>query len=309
VYTGSPYPDWAAGPFTRVPQNPLLTPQGTGFEQDDVYNPGVLYRNGMTQMLYRGQNNTTGLSEIGYAYSTDGISFTRYPGNPVIVPVGAGEIYGVQDPRLYELNGTYYTFFTGARAGGPDLHEATSTDLIHWNDLGPLFLLRKNGAVLTDPSGTPVKINGQYVMYYGEHDEGAWIAYSTDMIHWTNPTAVNMNFPASYSPWEVCVVVTNYQTLQAGPINNNVLMFVAGTLMAQGRWYYAISEVEFSGTNLTQQLAQLPFAVIAPTAPYELTGQTNNTVYMNTIGFHNGNWYLYYGAADHVTALATAPLR
>jgi predicted GH43/DUF377 family glycosyl hydrolase len=111
------------------------------------------------------------------------------------------------------------------------------------------------------------------------------------------------------------VVVTNYQTTQAGPVNPNVLMFVAGTLMAQGRWYYAISEVEFSGTNLTQQLAQLPFAVIQPTAatPYEWEGppslQTAQTVYMNTIGFHNGSWYMYYGAGDTFVGLATAPLR
>src|ERR1700744_949887 len=30
---------------------------------------------------------------------------------------------------------------------------------------------------------------------------------------------------------------------------------------------------------------------------------------MNSILFHNGQWYMYYGAADTVIGLATAPLR
>ncbi len=42
---------------------------------------------------------------------------------------------GVEDPRLYELNGTYYSFFTGVHGpcgNGFDINEATSTD---WNPL------------------------------------------------------------------------------------------------------------------------------------------------------------------------------
>jgi hypothetical protein len=53
-------PSWAIGPFTRYdsPQNtpyqgnPVLTPQGTGWEGRAAYNPGVVYNDGKFQMLY-----------------------------------------------------------------------------------------------------------------------------------------------------------------------------------------------------------------------------------------------------------------
>lgn len=73
-------------------------------------------------------------------------------------------------------------------------------------------------------------------------------------------------------------------------------MFVAGTLMAQGGWKYGTNEVEFSGTDPTQEFDQLTDAALSPSAPYELDGQTKNTVFMDSVTFHDGQWCMYYGA-------------
>jgi predicted GH43/DUF377 family glycosyl hydrolase len=139
----------------------------------------VEYRNGQFKMLYRGQD-ASGLSQTGYASSTDGLSFTRYAGNPVIKnDVPNYDTGNVQDPRFYELNGTYYSFFTG-QYGYINLMEATSSDGIHWNTAVPIVRGNKNAAVLTDPNDTPVLRNTQYgpryVMYYGQHGDGSYIA-------------------------------------------------------------------------------------------------------------------------------------
>ncbi len=107
----------------------------------------------------------------------------------------------------------------------------------------------------------------------------------------------------------MCVAVTDYQTTARGPVQHNIDLFVAGQLMGQGRWFYAISEVEMSGTHPLQELAQLSGAVLAPQAPYEIYGYTPHTVFMNTILFHANRWWMYYGAGDSVVALANAPLR
>ena len=80
--TAPDLPSWAIGPFARSSSNPLLTPEGTGFESKNVYNPGVVIRNGIYYMLYRAQD-THNYSSIGEAQSTDGIHFTRNP-TPVI---------------------------------------------------------------------------------------------------------------------------------------------------------------------------------------------------------------------------------
>jgi predicted GH43/DUF377 family glycosyl hydrolase len=319
-------PDWAIGPFTRYGSqpgsaqggNPVLMPQGTGFEAADTFNPGVVYRDGKFQMLYRAQASD-GISTVGYAYSTDGHQFTRYPGNPVIAQDGTPtESSGIDDPRLYELNGTYYTFVSGynfAVTPPQTIVEYTSTDLVNWHEVGAVVHTNYDPAVVTNGNDTPVMLSTpygpRYVMYYGDSDpaKGRFIAYSTNMTTWTNNTPLDMDFPANYDPWEICVTVTDYQTIKNGPVNHNILMFVAGTMMAQGRWYYAISEVEFSGSNLGQQLDQLTFPILQPTTSYELLGQTERTMFMNTIMFHNGQWWMYYGAGDTVVALANAPLR
>jgi predicted GH43/DUF377 family glycosyl hydrolase len=315
----SPVANYPHRPFTRQPQpnpSPVLTPQGTGWESKDVLNPGVVYRNGAFQMLYRADGG--GPDQIGHATSTDGVHFTRDAANPVIqdnvLPYASG---GVTDPRLYELNGTYYSFvaaYNWALSPPQTIMETTSTDLVHWSTAVPIVHTNYDPAVVTDGNDTPVLMNTQYgpryVMYYGDGDpaKGRFVAYSTDMKTWTN-TPFDMHFPANYNPWEICVTVTNYQTVAGGPVNHNIVMFVAGTLMAHGRWYYGLSEVEFSSSNLTQQLGQLTEPILSPSTPYEINGRTPHTAFMNSILFHNGQWYMHYGAADTVIALATAPLR
>ena len=309
-YTSANLPNWAIGPFTRYSGNPILSPQGSGFEAADVFNPGVVNRNGTWQMLYRAQNTDGGPSQIGYASSTDGYHFTRYAGNPVIPDNYSNESAGVEDPRLYTLNGTYYSFFTAYNGNTTDINEATSPDGIHWTQLGPVEFQTKDAAVVTDPNDVPVQIDGKYVMYYGQSSgTGTFIAYSTDFIHWTTGTSVSLGYPSVFYPFEICVAVTDYQTISGGPTNNNIDLFAAGTLNGEGAWFYAISEVEFSGTNPSQVLHQLSDAVLSPAEPYELNGQTPKTVWMNSISFYNGQWWMYYGGGDRVTGLATAPLR
>jgi predicted GH43/DUF377 family glycosyl hydrolase len=318
--TGSPVlPSWAIGPFTRYSDpgsspyqgNPIMMPSGSGWESSYVFNPGVVYRDGKFDMLYRGQSGSG--SQIGLATSTDGHHFTQYPGNPVITgDDAAGSEPGAEDPRLYELDGVYYTFFTGfsdTSGYNDNIAEAYSTDLIHWTQLGVVEPQDQDAAVVTNPDDQPVKIDGRYVMYYGRNGRTTGVAYSTDMKTWTDSTPVNLNLPASYAPDEMCVAVTDYQTVEGGPPNQDILLFVAGNLMSQGRWYYGLSEEEFSRSDMTSAQDQLTIPIMQPQASYETIGQTHPTIFMNTIMFHNGQWWLYYGAGDNVIALANAPLR
>lgn len=331
-YTAANLPGWAIGPFTPAAASPVLSPGGSGYEAAALYNPGVLYRAGKYQMLFRAQATPGGPSQIGYASSSDGIHFTQDTAdNPVISfgLAGQQDACGLEDPRLYELGGTYYSFFTsvhpkadGSCYGSYDISESTSTDAVHWSVprvVEPNAGSNKDAAVVTSPDDTPVKINGQYVMYFGQGGTGADIAYSGDMLTWhargstTAGTAdtISLHYPSGMQPYEVCVAVTGYQTVAGGPVNHNIVLFTAGTLMADSRWFYAVSEEEFSRQQPTQLLHQLSDAVLTPTpdVPYEWNGQTPKTVWTNSIGFHDGTWRMYFGGGDTVTGLATAPLR
>jgi predicted GH43/DUF377 family glycosyl hydrolase len=310
--TASALPSWAIGPFSRYPGNPILTPpvvptSSTQWEWPETLNPGVVVVDGVFHMLYRGAASGN-YSSIGAATSTGGHHFTQAPSNPVIGMTLPSETHGVEDPRLYYLDGEYYAFFTGYNGTTTDINEAVSPNAINWQQLGPVIDGTKNAAVIADPQGTPVKIGGEYLMYYGQTG-ATYLAKSPDLQHWTTVGAVDVNFPASYDPYEFCVAVTGYRTAADGPVNNDIDLFVAGELMGQGRWYYAISEIEFSRADLLSDVAQLHIPILFPQTPYEIYGFTPHTVFMNDIVFYRNRWWMYYGAGDSVIALANAPLR
>jgi beta-1,4-mannooligosaccharide phosphorylase len=194
VFTVEPskqWPSWAIGPFIKYGGNPILRPEGAGWEGWNAYNPGVLFDDGWFRMLYRGQERISvgsgqrTLSRIGYAESLDGVTFLRNS-VPVIDATEQFESrYGCEDARLVKYHGVYYAFYTGnlnVHSSKICLCEATSTDCIHWKKLGIIETGTKNGAIVRDPVGRPVRINDRFVMYTGDSSLG--VCYSDDLIHW-----------------------------------------------------------------------------------------------------------------------------
>jgi predicted GH43/DUF377 family glycosyl hydrolase len=306
-------PGWAIGPFHRYAGNPLLTPpvvpnDSNNWAWPERFNPSVVVVNGVFHMLYRGAASGN-YSSIGAAHSRDGIHFTEAKNNPVIRRSLSSEKHGVEDPRLYYHDGTYYAFFTGYDGTNIGINEATSTDAVHWKQLGRKIPDTKNAAVVADPRGRPVKVGGKYLMYYGQSGNGTHIARSTDLVHWTTTGTVHTGFPKSYDPFEFCVAVTNYRTMTGSGVRPGIVLFVAGELMGHGRWYYAISEIHFVRSNLTKPDHRLDRPVLSPHAKYEIYGYTPRTVFMENIIFQGGKWLMYYGAGDSDIALATSRLR
>jgi beta-1,2-mannosidase len=313
VFTVEPstqWPAWAIGPFVKYGGNPVLRPADAAWESWNVYNPGVIFDDGRFRMLYRGQENIPDgihnrtLSRIGYAESPDGVTFHCEP-LPVIDAAEPFESrYGCEDARLVKYRGTYYAFYTGnlsENSGKICLCEATSGDCIHWKKLGIVETGTKNGAIVRDPAGTPVKINSKFVMYTGDSSLG--VCYSDDLIHWGPITWVGPMFPKGWvAPYEPCVAVTDYSRRQP----DNIVLFIAGTLNGKGKWFYAVSEMLFSKSNVTVKLAQLDDCVMKPTESYE-SGTFPNCIWMNSILLHNGQWWMHYGAGDRNIGLATAP--
>ena len=253
-------------------------------------------------MLYRAQAQAV-TSRIGYAESPDEVTFTRRP-VPVIDATEVFEQrYGCEDPRFFKYRGTYYTFYTGNHGEHVALCEATSPDGTHWKKLGVIEDGTKNAAVVCDPNGTPVKINGKFVMYTG--DTQFHLCYSDDMVHWGPMTPINIPVPATWKQsFEVCVAVADYDP--AHP--DNIVVFIGGPLNGQGKWYYALSETLFSKKDLATEVAVLPDCIMKPREVYD-SGTFTNSDWMNCIIQHDGQWLLYYSAGDRNVVLATAPVK
>src|SRR5437867_847229 len=173
---------------------PILSPQGEGWESAGTFNPAIIIHQGKFVMLYRAQDKN-GTSRLGYAESRDGIHFTRRS-EPVLFPEADYEKDGgVEDPRLVKIGETYYLTYTGYNKKDAQLCLATSQDLIHW-ERKCVILPADNGHwnVGWTKSGAivPEKIDGKYWMYFlgtsADKTDQMGLAYSTDLIHWTEAT-------------------------------------------------------------------------------------------------------------------------
>jgi predicted GH43/DUF377 family glycosyl hydrolase len=296
------WPSWAIGPFVRYGKNPLLFPQGTDWESRNVYNPGVLFDEGRFRMLYRAQGKPV-TSREGYAECLDGVSFARDPAPLIDATEPFEQKYGCEDARFFKYEETYYAFYTGNSGTHMAQCEATSPDGRHWKKLGPIAVKTKNAAVVCDPNGAPVKINGKFVMYIGNNHFN--VCYSDDLIHWGPLTRIDMKLPAGWvTPYEPCFAIANHSATRP----DDVVLFIAGTLNGKGKWFYAISEVLFSKKDLTTKVGQLDDCIMKATEPYE-SGEFEKCLWMNCIIQYNRQWMMYYGAGDRNVGLATAPVK
>lgn len=190
--------------FTRSQFNPILTPNPANeWENWKLYNPGAIYHNGAFHLFYRalGRSRDWG-SSIGYAWSEDGENFTRQP-EPLLQKEGEREARGLEDPRITQVDDTFYMAYAAFDGQTPRLSIATSQDLKNWTKHGPAltdwsFAQAHGVYTFFGPNGPEEKpkntewskagaifsekINSQYLMLFGEHR--VWFAQSSNGLSW-----------------------------------------------------------------------------------------------------------------------------
>jgi hypothetical protein len=168
--------------FAPAPENPVFTAGGPGHWDVKIRERGWILREGTSwDLFYTGYDGTReGIKRLGHATSSDGLKWTRDPGNPIY-----GE-HWVEDMMVVKHGDTYYMF-----AEGLDDHAQmlTSNDKIHWTWSGFLDIRKANGdPIAPGPFGTPTAWfeNGRWLLLYERYDSGVWLAQSTDLKTFTN---------------------------------------------------------------------------------------------------------------------------
>jgi predicted GH43/DUF377 family glycosyl hydrolase len=125
-----------ASSWTRVGSSPVLAPV-PGTWQANVCNVSVLREGGSYKMWYTASRSLGGNDSafIAYATSSDGITWTRYAGNPVLRagPV-AWEGNSVSEPFVVHSGGLYQMWYDGgpSNAAIGRIGRASSLDGILW---------------------------------------------------------------------------------------------------------------------------------------------------------------------------------
>ncbi|HVR70088.1 MAG TPA: glycoside hydrolase family 130 protein [Vicinamibacteria bacterium] len=287
---------------------PILVPQGAGFESAGVFNPAVIKDGARYVMLYRAQD-AQGTSRLGLATSDDGVHFVREAG-PVLVPEAAYERHGgVEDPRLVKIGSTFYLTYTAYDGQNAQLALATSSDLRRWERRGVIMPANrgrwnvkwtKAGAILTE------KVGGRYWMYYmADAKEGAdqmGVAWSEDLLHWTEAldAPVLGRRPGRFDS----------RVVEPGP---PPLMTPEGVLLvyngADDQLVYRAGWVLFDRHDPTRVLARSDQPIFAPERGWERAGQVPNVVFVEGLARDGERWLFYYGGADKHIGVAEAASR
>jgi len=294
------------GAWHRLSQVPILSPTGTGWQSAGTFNPATLRVGDKIVMLYRAQDGH-GTSRLGYAESTDGIHFKRRP-EPVLSPEAPYERDGgVEDPRLVQIDGTYYLTYTGYNTKDAQLCLATSRDLIHWERKGVILpAYRGNWNTGWTKSGAivPERIDGRYWMYFlgttPDKNDQMGLAYSADLVHWTEATKTPV-LPRRPGQFDSRVV-------EPGPppilTPNGIMLIYNG---ADDKLIYRTAIAIFDRQDPRKVLYRSDHPIFFPEKEWEKIGQVPDVVFVEGVVRQDNRYLFYYGGADKYVGVAEAP--
>jgi len=215
--TGIGYANSTDGITWRKYSDPVLLPGPPGvWDSSQVGLGSVIWNGTLFLMWYSGSSPVTYVNgAVGLAMSSNGISWIKYSGNPVLKPSAMDQRY-IASPFVIRLVQTYNMWYTGKSASDPQSSQisrilyATSFDGITWNkwpspvlapastntwDSGSIF----SPAVLYDGINFGMWYSGLNQSYI---NPGLGFATAPDGATWTKSSANPILRPGSPGSWD-----------------------------------------------------------------------------------------------------------
>jgi predicted GH43/DUF377 family glycosyl hydrolase len=273
---------------------------------NSVFNAAAVRFDGQYLLLARVED-LTGSSCLWLARSDDGLHFTPDP-EPALVPSStepfrAVENFSLEDPRITRIGDAYYITYVGYSEYGCVTGLARTRDFERYERVAVMTLPDNKDVVLF-----PEKIGGCYAkldrpMTRPPSVGDIWISFSPDLAYWGNPRPVMTTRPRKWDSYKIGGGAPPIKTLHGWlEIYHGVRSTAAGLL-------YRLGAVLLDLEEPWRVVGRASEAVLSPVALEDFQGNVGNVVFTcGAILEDDGELKVYYGAADQVMCLATAPV-
>ena len=283
--------------LTRYQGNPILKPREENeWEARAVFNCAAASGNGSIHLLYRAIGEYEKyISRFGHAVSEDGFNFQRFD-EPVFEPKESYESHGCEDPRITRIEDTFYITYTAMSkrafsGSGNRVALASTKDFKTFQRFGVVLPdMEAKNAVLF-----PEKVNGKYVMFHRIMPD-ILIAYSDNLTQWDGHEVIMRTRENS---WDCAKIGAGAPPLKT---EKGWLMFYHGV---DEQKIYRLGVALFDLADPAKLIARQDDPILEPAEDYELNGDVPNVVFVCGVVEKDDSYYVYYGGADKVIAVAT----
>ncbi len=218
---------------------------------------------------------------------------------PAMTAHTAYETYGIEDPRITEIEGTYYITYSAVSDRGIVTVLASTVDFVEFLRLGIIFHPdNKDVALFPGPiDGRFYALHRPSTSAYGSPE--IWLAESPDLLHWGNHQRLMGVRP---NQWDS-------HRIGAGAVP---LLTPDGWLEiyhgADGQNRYCLGAVLLDKDAPWKVIARTVHPLLLPAAPYEAQGFYPNVVFSCGAICAEDQVTVFYGAGDSTVASAEIPL-
>lgn len=230
----------------------------------------------------------TSLSHLRLARSADGINFT-IDEDPTIMPEGEDECWGIEDPRITQIDDTYYINYTAVSPRGAATSLISTKDFKEYKREGMIFLPENK-----DVSLFPSKINGSYYAFsrpvpkaFGTPD--IWLSRSDNLLDWGR----HQHFlGVSSQGWD------NGRIGGGAPpvLTKKGWLVIYHAADSENR--YCLGALLLDKQDPTKILGKSTVPLMEPVAEYEKNGFFSDVVFSCGVILEEETLIIYYGAAD-----------
>ncbi len=305
----------------RYEKNPILTPKNIhSWEAEAVFNGCPVKIGSKIYLVYRALSSShyhtmaqtkLMVSDIGIAESKDGINFTNQ--KRFITPEEDWERFGCEDPRVTELDGKYYIFYTALsvfpfRAEGIKVGVAISKDLKTIQEKHPVTPFNAKGMALF-----PEKINGKIWSVLTVHTDRppakiCLASFDKEEDIWSEPHW--QSWYQNFEKYSLSLARRPQDQVEVGapPIKTKkgwLLIYAYIQNYFSPKPIFGIEAALLDLKNPFKIIGTTKSPLLTPQEYYEIVGLVPNVVFPSGALLEKNSIRLYYGATDTTCCLAT----